>query len=96
MRLKRVKVNIRLSQKEAQETPKTGETPSACDISPKKAMGKTFAAKNRLKHLKKVARRLTFEEAKQIYHHMLAEIWHCPVENIKTTAHKAPVITILK
>ena len=46
--------------------------------------------------MKKEARRLTFEEAKQIYHHMLAEIWHCPVENIKTTAHKEPVITILK
>ena len=59
-------------------------------------MGKCLTAKGHLKRVRKEARRLTFEEAKQIYHHMLAEIWHCPVENIKTTAHKAPVITILK
>ena len=41
-------------------------------------------------------RLLTPEEAQQLYHMALAEIWGCPVDRIRTRSWALPVITIYK
>jgi len=43
-----------------------------------------------------IGRLLTAEEAKCIYHSALAEIWGCPVENIRSHGYALPVITYYK
>ena len=41
-------------------------------------------------------RLLTAEEAKALYHQVLAEIWGVPVERIRTRSWALPVITFYK
>ena len=48
------------------------------------------------KERKPLPRLLTAGEAQQLYHMALAEIWNCPVENIRSTSWALPVITYFK